>query len=40
MKGIKMETKYITFTNLDNFIEGPTDAELKKIEEELEKHSD
>ena len=40
MKGIKMETKYRNLTNPDEFIfDGPTDEELKKIEEELENYS-
>ena len=35
-----METKYRNILNPDDFIiDGPTDDELKKIEEELEKYS-
>ena len=40
MKGIKMETTNINLPNKDTFIYGPTDEELKKIEEDLEKYSD
>ena len=40
MKGIKMETTYSIHPNLDSFIDGPTDEELMKIEEELENYSD
>ena len=39
MKGIKMETTYRNLPDPDDFIEGPSDEELKKIEEELEKYS-
>ena len=39
MKGIKMETTYRNFPNTDDFIEGPTDEELRQIEEELEQYS-
>ena len=40
MKGIKMETTYRILPSPDDFIfDGPTDEELKKIEEELEKYS-
>tara|TARA_B000000460_G_scaffold234904_1_gene195711 strand:- start:184 stop:306 length:123 start_codon:yes stop_codon:yes gene_type:complete len=39
MKGINMETTYRNFPNPDDFIEGPTDEELRRIEEELEKYS-
>ena len=35
-----METTNINLTIPDDFIYGPTDEELKKIEEELEKYSD
>ena len=35
-----METKYRNIPEPNDFIEGPTDDELKKIEEELEKYSD
>ena len=35
-----METTYRNFPNPDDFIEGPTDEELRRIEEELEKYSD
>ena len=34
-----METIYIYLPDPDEFIEGPSDEELKKIEEELEKYS-
>ena len=34
-----METTYKTFPNQDGIYEGPSDEELKKIEEELEKYS-
>ena len=40
MKGIKMETTYNNFPNPDGFFEEPSDEELKKIEEDLEKYSD
>ena len=41
MKGIKMETKYRILPAPDDFIfDGPTDEELRRIEEELEKYSD
>jgi len=40
MKGIKMETTYNNFLTLDDFYEGPSDAELKRIEEDLERYSD
>ena len=37
---MKMETKYRNLPNPDDFIfDGPTDEELRKIEEELEKYS-
>jgi len=35
-----METKYNNISNPDDFNSGPTDEELKHIEEELEKYSD
>ena len=35
-----METTYSNFLNPDDFIEGPSDEELRRIEEELEKYSD
>ena len=34
-----METKYNNFQSPDEFIEGPSDEELRRIEEELEKYS-
>ena len=34
-----MGTAYINLPIQDDFIEGPTDEELKKIEEELENYS-
>jgi len=37
MKGIKMETTYSNLPIPDDFIEGPSDDELRRIEEELEK---
>ena len=40
MKGIKMETIYNNLPSPDGFIEGPSDDELKKIEEELEIYYD
>ena len=39
MKGIKMETTYNNLPEPDDFFEGPSDEELKKIEDELEKYS-
>ena len=35
-----METIYRNLPNPDDLYEGPSDEELKKIEEELEKYSD
>ena len=35
-----MEITYSNHPNLDNFIDGPTDEELKRIEEDLEQYSD
>ena len=35
-----METIYMNLSNPDDFIEGPSDEELKKIEEDIEKYSD
>ena len=35
-----METNYINLSNPDDLIDGPSDEELKQIEEELEKYSD
>ena len=35
-----MGTTYQNLPNPDNFYDGPSDEELKKIEEELEKYSD
>ena len=35
-----MENIYLHNPSPDNFIDGPTDEELKRIEEELEKYSD
>ena len=35
-----METTYENLPNPENFIEGPSDDELKRIEEELENYSD
>jgi len=40
MKGITMETASNDFSTPDDFYEGPSDEELKKIEEDLEKYSD
>ena len=40
MKGITMETTYNNFPTPDDFNEGPSDEELKKIEEDLERYSD
>ena len=34
-----MENTYLNNSGPDNFNEGPTDEELKRIEEELEKYS-
>ena len=34
-----METTYSNLPNPEGFIEGPSDEELKRIEEELEKYS-
>ena len=36
----EMETTYSNLPNPDNFIDGPSDEELKRIEEELENYSD
>ena len=36
----KMETIYINLPSPDEFIEGPSDDDLKQIEEDLEKYSD
>ena len=35
-----METTNNNFTTPDDFYEGPSDEELKKIEQDLEKYSD
>ena len=35
-----MEHTYSNLPNPDDFIEGPSDDELKRIEEELEQYSD
>ena len=35
-----METTYNNFLNPDDFYEGPSDEELKKIEKDLERYSD
>ena len=35
-----METIYSNLPNPEDFNEGPSDEELKQIEEELEKYSD
>jgi len=40
MKGIKMETTSNDFPTPDDLYEGPSDEELKKIEQDLEKYSD
>jgi len=40
MKGIKMDTTYHNYPNPDEIFEGPTDEELQRIENELEKYSD
>ena len=34
-----METTYENFQSSNDFIEGPSDEELKRIEEELENYS-
>ena len=34
-----METKYRNLPTPDDFIDGPTDDELKRIEEELDNYS-
>ena len=40
MKGLKMETKYSNRQQPKDFIiDGPTDEELKQIEQDLEKYS-
>ena len=40
MKGVKMETIYSNLSKPDDFIiDGPTDKELKEIEENIEKYS-
>ena len=36
----KMKTKYNNILNPDDLYNGPSDEELKRIEEELEKYSD
>ena len=36
----KMETTYHNYPNPDDIFEGPTDEELQRIENELEKYSD
>ena len=40
MKGIKMETTSNDFPTPDDFYEGPSDEELKRIEKDLERYSD
>ncbi len=35
-----MEKIYLNNPSTDDFIDGPTDEELKRIEEELDKYSD
>ena len=35
-----METTYNNFPKPDDFYEGPSDEELKRIEEDLERYSD
>ena len=35
-----MENIYLNNPNPDDFFDGPTDEELKRIEEELDKYSD
>ena len=40
MKGIIMEIIYRNHPISDDFIEGPSDEELKKIEDELKEYSD
>ena len=35
-----MKNIYLNNANPDDFIDGPTDEELKRIEEELDKYSD
>ena len=40
MKGIKMETTSSDYPTKDDFYEGPSDEELKRIEKDLEKYSD
>ena len=37
---MKMETKYRNLPSPDDFFDGPTDEELKKIEDELDNYSD
>ena len=39
MKGMKMETIYSNLPEPDDFFKGPSDEELRRIEEELEKYS-
>ncbi len=34
-----METKYRNFSTPDDFIDGPTDDELRRIEDEIDKYS-
>ena len=40
MKGIKMESTNNDFPTPDDFYEGPSDEELKRIEKDLERYSD
>ena len=35
-----MENIYLNYPELDNIYDGPSDEDLKRIEEELEKYSD
>ena len=35
-----MENKYLNYPEPDNIYDGPSDEELKRIEEELEQYSD
>ncbi len=37
---MKMGTTYINLPIPDDYMEGPSDEELKRIEEELDKYSD
>ncbi len=39
MKGIEMEASYRNYPSPDELYDGPSDEELKRIEEELENYS-